>query len=599
MNFDQYHTTASSSLPATARDATYPSTLHNDDELTPPSDLCRWYIHARAEDISLIVEDDSDLEDDSDPEDALDSDDDTFWPLWSPDEQQVTLQVHLRNALEHNDFSTTPATDLPVAIPAIAKAADEERSNELLLESLGFSIISQNLIQIDAILRQLDEKEVDPSSLYPFHMAASFLNGSESCCDVIFGLSDWISGAKVHKTYLNEHGHTILDNLMITIIKSHTSAKPFVVDENFKDVARFVGEEVDICGRWDADSPCIRQLYAHGRISIPSSWKHKFCNTSIQAVCHCIERMFFAMPNRVLLETPSGLYIRQCFSIGCGKKLQLSPLHSLVMTAYHLATHGREGEDLFGILACALCLISQGLDPSVKADISVTALLSLDSFVECDHVELTAAELAEEIMVMPASGIWNTKITTGWTVLVGVLHRCEAAHIEQVNKRNSYPTLFEGRNPVSLVISYEGNPFMGFTEPSQDLKSVHYSGKGYSPCFAEQKELGALWSSIQAELLSYRRLSDGHDWTSHYFSMETLREQLGGGEDLAVGYTEHNLLKAHCACHSFGRYWPVMLSDAVDRNLTNLNEVPERATYGEEPTYYQSASRLIEALDII
>jgi hypothetical protein len=148
LNFDQYHTTASSSLPATARDATYPSTLHNDDELTPPSDLCRWYIHARAEDISLIVEDDSDLEDDSDPEDALDSDDDTFWPLWSPDEQQVTLQVHLRNALEHNDFSTTPATDLPVAIPAIAKAADEERSNELLLESLGFSIISQNLATV-------------------------------------------------------------------------------------------------------------------------------------------------------------------------------------------------------------------------------------------------------------------------------------------------------------------------------------------------------------------------------------------------------------------------------------------------------------------
>ncbi|CAN9176974.1 unnamed protein product [Alternaria alternata] len=459
-----------------ARDATHPSTLHNDDELTPPSDLCRFYIHGRVEDIGSIVEDDFD------PEDALDPDDDTFWPPWSPNEQQPSLQVHLRNALEHSDFSTIPATDLPVAIPAIAKAADEERSNELLLESLGFSIISQNLIQIDAILRQLNEKKVDPSSLYPFHMAASFLNGSETCCDVIFGLSDWISGAKVHKTYLNEHGHTILDNLMITIIKSHTSAKPFVVDENFKDVARFVGEE--------------------------------------------------------------------------------------------------------------------GLDPSVKTDISVTALLSLDSFVECDHVELTAAELAEEIMVMPASGIWNTKITTGWTVLVGVLHRCEAAHIEQVNKRNSYPTSFQDRNPVPLVISYEDNPFMGFTEPSQDLKSVHYSGKGYSPCFAEQKQLGALWSSIQAELLSYRRLNDGHGWTSRYFSMETLREQLGGGEDLAAGYTEHNLLKAHCACHSFGRYWPAMLSDAVDPNLANLNEVPERAAYGKEPTYWQSASKLIEALDL-
>lgn len=77
---------------------------------------------------------------------------------------------------------------------------------------------------------------------------------SESCCDVVYALADWITGAQVYNTYVNEHGHTILDNLMISIIKSHTSAKPVVVDDNFKDVARFVGEEVDICGRWDADS---------------------------------------------------------------------------------------------------------------------------------------------------------------------------------------------------------------------------------------------------------------------------------------------------------------------------------------------------------
>ena len=257
--------------------------------------------------------------------------------------------------------------------------------------------MGRNLNQIEEVLRQLNDKDIDPSPLYPFHLAASFLDGSKSCCDVVDKLAHWnygMNGAKVHKTYLNEYGHTILDNLMITIIKAHTSARPVVVDEMFKDVARFVGEEVDICGRWDADSACIRQLYAHGHISIPSSWKHKFCNTSIQAVCHCIDWMFNRMPIRLLLDTPSGLYTRQCFSSDCGKKLQLSPLHSLVMTAYHLATQGRDGEDLFGILACALSLVVHGFNPSAKADISVAALLSLDSFVECDHVELTAAELA-------------------------------------------------------------------------------------------------------------------------------------------------------------------------------------------------------------
>jgi hypothetical protein len=367
LNFDQYHSTAPSSLSSIPWDVTYPTTLHNDDELTPPSDLCGRNVHAERWKSRLISEDDFD------PEDDLNPDDDTFWPPWSPNEQQPSLQVHLRNALEHNDFSTIPATDLPVAIPAIAKAADEERSNELLLESLAFSIMSQNINQISPIVVQLETKRVDLSirrvglsSLHPYHLAVSFLDGSKSCCDMVSELRGNISILYFDEMYLNEHGHTILDNLMITIIKSHTSAKPFVVDENFKDVARFVGEEVDICGRWDADSPCIRQLYAHGLISIPSNWKHKFCNTSIQAVCHCIEQMCFAMQDPKLLKVPSGLYIRRCFSIDCGKKLQLSPLHSLVMTAYHLATHGREGEDLFGILACALCLISKGFERQIS-----------------------------------------------------------------------------------------------------------------------------------------------------------------------------------------------------------------------------------------
>ncbi|KAB2107474.1 hypothetical protein AG0111_0g3754 [Alternaria gaisen] len=568
LNFDQYHSTAPSSLPATPQDVTYPSTLHNKDEPTPPSDLCRWYIHAYEEDLDYMSEDEFD------PEDDLDPDDDTFWPPWSPSEQQPSLQVHLRNALEHNDFSPTPATDLPVAIPQIAKAADEERSSELLVEALGFSIMSRNIDQIQQISEQLYDKDIDPVSLHPFHLATSFLDGSKTCCDVLFMLSVIYPGAKIHAMYINEHGHTILDNLMIAIIKSHTTARPVDVDDNFRDVERFAGEEVDICGRWDADSPCVRQLYALGHTSIPPSWKHKFCNTSIQTICHCIERMFNVMPIPLLLQTPSGLYVRRCFSTDCGKKLQLSPLHSLVMTAYHLATQGRDGEDLFGILACALCLIAEGFHPSVKADLSVAALLSIDSFVECDHVELTAAELAEEIMALPAFGIWNTKIKTGWAVLTGILRRCEAAHVAWARKENHNPE--EAHDYIAAP--HDEDEIMGSTEPDRMLEETHFRGD-CSPCFTGEKNVGTLWSSVQAEFLSYRRLNDGLGWISQYFSMESLREKLEKDEDLVVGYTEKNLLKAHCACHGFGRYPLTLLSEAIDPNLANL-DVWERATYG-------------------
>lgn len=62
--------------------------------------------------------------------------------------------------------------------------------------------------------------------------------------------------------------------------------------------------------------------------------------------------------------------------------------------------------------------------------------------------------------------------------------------------------------------------------------------------------------------------------------METLQEQLERDEDPMVGYAEYNLLKAHCACHSFGRYPVMMLSEAMDPSLSNL-DLWGRATYGE------------------
>jgi hypothetical protein len=564
--FDQYLSTDPSSLPVESQDMTYRSMLHNNDEPTPPSDLCRWYIHDRS---THFREFDSESEADFDP---FDPDDDPAWEPWSPNERQASLQARLQNALEQNDFSTTTTTDLPVAIPAIAKAADEERSNVMLLESLGFSIMSRNIGQIEKARKRLNARKIRATSLYPFHLATSFLDASRSCCDPLTTLAITRPSSDFRETYLNDRGHTVLDNLMIAIIKSHTSARPIVVDDSLRDVAHFTGEEVDICGRWDADSPCIRQLYKIGHTSTPSSWKHKFCNTSIQVICHCISHTFYNLHYSKLLQAPSGLYVRRCFSTDCGKKLQLGPLHSLVMTAYHLATQGRDGEDLFGILACALCLIFQGLDPSIRADISVTALLSLDSFLECDHMELTAAELPEEVLAIPAFRAWNAKIKTGWIVLAGVLRRCEAADVEQVREEDNNP----GSRPDVQ--------FMGSTEPDENLRSAHRYVERYPRCFVRQKDLGTLWCSVQAELLSYRRVNERFGWTSKYFSMETLQEQLENDQCLVVGYAEHNLLKAHCACHSFG-WWPLTaLSEAIDPNVSNM-DIPERAKHGGEIHY--------------
>jgi hypothetical protein len=517
-----------------------------------------WYIHVRDSDYEEIPEDISTSVEHSSKDD---------WEPWPEFGQQPSLHARLRDGLEHNDFSLTPKVDLPVAVPQIAQAAKSSDS-ELLLESFGFSIMSRNVDQTRHILSKMVKENVDYGSLYPFHLATSFLDGAKSCCDVFSALSVHIVGAKVHELYTNEHGHTILDNLMITVIKSHTSAKPSTVDQNLKDTPRFIGEEVDICGRWDIDSPCVRYLHASGNASIPFSWKHKFCNTSIQVICDCIRHMFFYMPNRLLLSTPSGLFIRRCFD--CGRKMQLQPLHSLVMTAYHLATQGDNEEDLFGILACALCMISRGFNPCATAEISVTALQDIDALLECEHEELTAAGLAERLSSSGAVSSWTANLQSGWAVLAGVLRRCETAHTEQNTDRS-----------VTEDMDDETTAFYGSIKPSTVLLSVHRRENPLQEgsCFHAQRDLGTLWASVQAELLSYRRLEVGHDWTSDRFSMDVLHEQLTEGKSLEVGYAKNDLLYPHCACHSFGEYTLAVLSQVMDPQLANL-DIWGRASYG-------------------
>jgi hypothetical protein len=308
LKFDQFPCAVRPSLPGTPQNLMAFSTSSNSDGLLP-SDLCQWHIHVEPGEGYIPI-----------PEDQVipllssdyEADGHLTWEPWLHGGEHLSLQTHLRDGLEHNDFSPIPAADLPVAIPQIAQAA-KRSSDELLLECLGFSIMSRNQDQVVSVLAKLNQKGIKTTSLHPFHLATSFLDGAKSCCGIMYELARQILGVKAYEAYTNEDGPTILDNLMMTIIKSHSSAKPGIVDQNLKDVPRFVGEEVDICGRWDADSPCIRHLHASGNSSIPSTWKHKFCHTSLQAVCDCIIQMFTCMPIPLLLATQSGLYIRQCF----------------------------------------------------------------------------------------------------------------------------------------------------------------------------------------------------------------------------------------------------------------------------------------------
>jgi hypothetical protein len=310
---------------------------------------------------------------------------------------------------------------------------------------------------------------------------------------------------------------------MMAILRSHTSCAPAVVDDVWQKEKRFTGEEVDICGRWDADSDCVRSLLAHGEAAIPFAWKHKFCQTSAQTICHCINTIFFAsfVPD---INTVSGLFVKRC--LHCGLKLQPTPLHTLVLTAFALARHGAVGEDLFGILACALCILWNGADASRTVQISLGALWHTEQVDQCDHEELSALALAERLETL-FQDTWNKEIQTGWKILCFILH---SSHKEWTLEKRRRKGIIDENDSEGYFLERECCRFS---------------------YFSRNKNLGVIHAAIQTELVTYRRLAEGDLWTSSNFSMEELLRSLQHEERPRIGLVEKNLMKPFCRCSNF------------------------------------------------
>ncbi|PQE32433.1 Clr5 domain protein [Rutstroemia sp. NJR-2017a WRK4] len=350
------------------------------------------------------------------------SDEEAGWAAWPSCSPTLEVEQKLYDGLESNHFSTVDINILPVSATQIVEAVRDSPA-KLLGQAFGFAIIARNRAMISNILERVREGEhMDIVDLFPYHLATAFLNGSRKSWNIFNQIIDGLKHENpLIRLYINDKGHTVLDNLMITILKSHTSCPPVIVDDTFKNLKRFPGEEVDICGRWNPDSRCIRARFSEGHASIPMQWKHRFCHTSVKFICHCLRRVF-GFSYSPDINTPSGLFLKRCNN--CGEELQLLPLQCLVMTVFHLAHNGCEGENLFGAVACLACLLAKGANPFLKASISLPALLGTDTDHECTHQKISAVELMD-LIPQRFMETWSTEARLGWDVFCGLLRYAE------------------------------------------------------------------------------------------------------------------------------------------------------------------------------
>ena len=241
LGFEDYHHQTSISITASSHPGVSMSTsgfqpVSRVDEMidfslasavTMPPFLCRWSIHGEVPtqwDIHGKVSTWSYRPTRS--QQKLNLNDEESWSTWpcscktwpcSCEFKEFTAK--LSDSLETNAFSNVRLRDFPVAVDLIVRAV-RDSPNELLVEARGVSIMSRNVSLVESLLSRIGEY-LDVAGLFPFHLAVSFLDGSKTCCSILDALEE-THPLSLHKLYVNDHGHTVLDQLMIAILKSHT-----------------------------------------------------------------------------------------------------------------------------------------------------------------------------------------------------------------------------------------------------------------------------------------------------------------------------------------------------------------------------------------
>ena len=260
--------------------------------------------------------------------------------------------------------------------------------------------------------------------------------------------------------------------------------------------------------------------------------------------------------------------------------LSFSSTLTLVLTAAYLGSCGFEGEDLFGILACLLCLLANGADPTLTAEISVSALAHEQTCDSCDqHEEITASDLAQRIGSTFSSN-WSSETNTGWQIVCYILRSSVEERKQNENFEGAYEEAYRNywnrmdEQSLDQSDDEEENRVPFWCPYIYDGDHHHYFGVGPNTAI--------LWAAVQTELLTYRKLKESDPWISEHFNMKDLLEGLYTGEGIRVGLVEKELMNPFCYCGRFegncGIWSHPVIDDACKEYFANL-DCWDRATY--------------------
>ncbi|RBA18260.1 hypothetical protein FPRO05_10555 [Fusarium proliferatum] len=177
----------------------------------PPTQLCKWSIHISFESYYGAVDrvEATALEDSQPPADH--------------DARSFVDSLH--QSMVSNDFTTTTKADLPLAQDMITRSLEEDPA-ALQLDAWKLAIMAGNTELLSQLSEDNGKIPEGIEAIYPFHLAAAFLNGGNQCCRVLTELQELLPSAFTFYHNIDDHGHTILDALVVDVLRSHTNIQP-------------------------------------------------------------------------------------------------------------------------------------------------------------------------------------------------------------------------------------------------------------------------------------------------------------------------------------------------------------------------------------
>ncbi|KAM7198178.1 hypothetical protein V8F33_005236 [Rhypophila sp. PSN 637] len=543
-----------SALTAGPFDVSIPAILSTPHMPTAPTQLCRWSIHishAQASKRSGTSVESSSLSGQGDQFNIRDPGSWRKWPSEPASKEGDAFATSLAQTVTEQEFSRTQGHELPLSTHLITQSVLQD-AETTVADACKTSIMAGNSKLVYSLCRRAAQgsghHNRDPwkkiYGIFPFHLAATYLDGGHTCCTVLSNLLGSLGCDTLFYHNIDDMGHTVFDTLLINILRSHTKVSPELVSRSFKPPDRFPGEEKDLCGRWDADTPAVRHLLERGHARIPASWKHAFCHTTAQAICHSAITIF-GSPVPPEINHDSGLFIRRCTE--CGLEFRLGPLHSIVVVAFYLASRGMPGETLFGALSVLVCLLSLGVNPTLTKEVSVAQLLNTAMQPgACYHKPMDALDLMQAVPEANVA-VWTSECQTGWRCMMEIMKLAKTKGADSTEMLIYPPEDRIGQDGGSDSDHDELD--CGSSRLTQEGTKSQYS---LVKLQSSSPKLGIIWAAIQTELLTYRRVELGAPWTSEKFSMTALERWLTGKtQDFQTPLLWQDMMNRHSRCGWF------------------------------------------------